>query len=97
MDITALYPSEPLKTMPERVKAGLHVGIVLALACQHSNASHAFGLLRPRRERPRCRRAAEKRDELAPPHSITSSASASSLSGTSSPSVFAVLRLMTNS
>ncbi len=43
------------------------------------------------------RRAAEQRDELAPPHSITSSASASSRSGTFRPSVLAVLRLMTSS
>jgi hypothetical protein len=50
-----------------------------------------------RRERPRRRRAAEKRDELAPPHSITSSANASSLSGTSRPSAFAVFRLITSS
>jgi len=36
---------------------------------------HLLGLLRPRRERPRCRRASEKRDECAPAaHSITSSA-----------------------
>src|SRR5260370_30075483 len=35
------------------------------------------GLLRPRRKRPRSRRAAEQRDELAAPHSITSSASTS--------------------
>jgi hypothetical protein len=34
---------------------------------------------------------------VAPPHSITSSAMASSLSGTVSPSALAVLRLMTNS
>ena len=33
-----------------------------------------MGLLRVRRERPRHRRAAEKRDELPTPHSITSSA-----------------------
>ena len=39
-------------------------------------------LLRPRRQRPRCRRAAEQRDELAPLHSITSSARASSVGGT---------------
>ena len=43
------------------------------------------------------RRAAEKRDELAPSHSITSSARTSSVGGTSSPSALAVLRLMTNS
>ena len=38
-----------------------------------------------------------ERDELAPSHSITSSARASSVGGTSSPSALAVLRLMTNS
>src|SRR5262245_57279653 len=55
-------------------------------------------LLRPRRERPRRRRAAEQRDELAPRyHSITSSASARSLSGTARPSALAVLRLITSS
>jgi len=53
-------------------------------------------LLRPRRERPR-RRAAEQRDELAPPHSITSSARASSMGGTSRPRALAVLRLITSS
>ena len=53
-------------------------------------------LLRPRCERPRSRRSAEQRDELAPLHSITSSARASSDGGTSRPSAFAVLRLVTN-
>src|SRR5262249_15733662 len=57
----------------------------------------AIGLLRPRHERPGCRCAAESQDELAPLHSITSSATPSNLSGTSSPSAFAVLRLITNS
>src|SRR5262249_21137137 len=51
-------------------------------------------LLRARRERPRGRRTAEQRDEVAPLHSITSSASESSLSGIWRPSAFAVLRLM---
>src|SRR6516162_3202590 len=54
-------------------------------------------LLRARRARPRCR-AAEQRYELAAfHHSITSSARASSVGGTSKPSAFAVLRLMTSS
>src|SRR5262249_1514396 len=53
--------------------------------------------LRARRERPR-RRAAEQRDELAAAaHSITSSARASSVGGTSRPSPLAVLGLITNS
>src|SRR5262249_18852395 len=43
------------------------------------------------------RHAAEQRDELAPPHSITSSAMASSFSGIWRPSAFAVLRLMASS
>src|SRR6476619_3357648 len=42
-------------------------------------------------------RAAEQRDELAARHSITSSARASSVAGTSRPSAFAVLRLMISS
>src|SRR5262249_26710731 len=55
-------------------------------------------LLRARRERPRCHRATEQRDELATAaHSITSSARADTPGGTSRPSVLAVLRLMTNS
>src|SRR5262249_36688753 len=53
-------------------------------------------LLRARRERPCCR-AAENRDEIAALHSITSSARASSVGGTSRPSAFAVLRLITSS
>ena len=54
-------------------------------------------LLRARRERPRRRRAAEKRDELAPFHSITSSALAIRVSGTVTPSVLAVFRFTTSS
>jgi hypothetical protein len=47
---------------------------------EDADAPDAVALLRLRRERPRDRRAAEKRDEFAPPHySIASSASASSL------------------
>src|SRR5262249_48316713 len=56
---------------------------------------------RVRRERPRGRRAAEQRDELAPfelsAHSITSSASSCNALGTSRPSALAVCKLMTNS
>src|SRR5262249_17889272 len=48
------------------------------------------------RERPR-RRAAEQRDELTPPHSITSSARTSSAVGTVSPSALGVVRLMVRS
>ena len=54
-------------------------------------------MLRARRERPR-RRAAQHRDELAASaHSITSSASASSVGGRVRPNALAMLRLMTKS
>src|SRR6266545_1140236 len=53
-------------------------------------------LLRARGERPRGR-TAEQRDEFAAIHSITSSARASSVGGTSRPSALAVLRLTTSS
>src|SRR5262249_27541884 len=54
-------------------------------------------LLRARRERPCCRPATEQRDELAPSHSITSSAKAISLSGILRPRALAVVRLITSS
>src|SRR5262245_27707346 len=54
-------------------------------------------LLRPRRERPRGRRAAEHRNERAALHSITSLAASSRPDGTSRPSALAVCKLMTNS
>ena len=47
--------------------AGLTFRIVRGCEVQHADAPHTLALLRARRERPR-RRAAEKRDELAPPH-----------------------------
>jgi len=54
-------------------------------------------LLRPCRERPcSSRTAADERDEFAPPHSITSSASATTVGGSSSPIDFAVFKLITN-
>src|SRR5215472_4083703 len=54
-------------------------------------------LRRTRHQRPRGRRAAEQRDELAPLHSITSSARPSSVIGKVRPSALAVLRLITSS
>ena len=64
-------------------------------ACNKTNARYLRRLLRPHRDRPRRRRAAEQCDELAPPHhSITASARASNAGGTSSPSAFAVFRLI---
>src|SRR5262249_25837179 len=62
---------------------------------QEAEAINTARLLRLRRKRPR-RRAADERNELAPPHSITSSAATRTVCGTLMPSVLAALRLRTN-
>src|SRR5262249_3943973 len=87
LDITELA-QRLAKQLPELLPTGSGTH-------QNANGCH-LRLLRPRRERP-CRSAAQEGDELAPLHSITSSASASSLSGIWRPSALAVLRLMVNS
>src|SRR5262245_49760472 len=72
--------------------------LCVALGCsaaQKPDHRH-LRLLRARRERPRGR-APEQRDEVAPLHSITSSATASSDGGTARPSTLAVVKLMTRS
>src|SRR5262249_35747111 len=73
------------------------VRIALGNLNEHADAPERGLLLRPRRERPRHRRAAEQRDELTALHSITSSARASSVAGISRPRALAVGRLMTSS
>ena len=70
--------------------ASLKLRIVRSGGQEHANASHALALLRPRHEWP-SRRAAEQRDELAPFHSITSSARTKIDGGTVRPSAWAVL------
>src|SRR5262245_39516486 len=95
--IVAVAPAQLLQPLLECRKAFLVLLIVQGRGREHADPPHRPALLRPRRPRPR-RRAAEQRDERASVgHSITSSASVSRLSETLSPSVFAVLRLMTNS
>src|SRR5262245_41450376 len=61
---------------------------------EHADAPHALALLRARRERPCPCCAAEQHDKFPPVHSITSSARASNVVGTSRPSALAVLRLI---
>src|SRR5262245_30216976 len=89
----AVDPAQFPQPAQERRDAGSAFRIVRGGAHEHADTSHLVGLLRARRQRPR-RRAAEQRDELAPLHSITSSARASSDGGISMPSALAVLRLM---
>src|SRR5262249_187745 len=94
--IAADAPSQLLQLLQESADAGLKFWIVGGRGQQYADASNAAGLLRPRCQRPGSR-AAEKRDELASPHSITLSASASSVGGISTSNAFAVARLMTRS
>src|SRR5262249_8020231 len=94
-DGAALDPAEFAQSLDES-------GGVLTLRrrchrAQKTNRRQFARLLRSRPERPHGCRAAEKRDELATLHSITSSARASTGGGISRPSTFAVLRLMTSS
>src|SRR5215472_18760203 len=70
--------------------------VALGKPHQHADAAHPISLLRSRCDWPR-NNSAEKCDELAPPHSITSSAVAIIDDGTVRPRSFAVLRLITSS
>src|SRR5437016_1714566 len=84
--LAVLRPPELLKCLPECREERRSFQVVLGIAHQHADASHALWLLRPRHERPRGRRAAEQRDERATPHSMTSSAATSKPGGTVRPS-----------
>ena len=96
--VAAVGPAQLLQPLQERRDAGLRIADRPRRELdEHADAPHPLALLRARRERPRRRRTAEKRDELAPPHSITSSARASRDGGTVRPSILAVSVLMTNS
>jgi hypothetical protein len=93
--IAADGPAQLLKLLQKCADAGLKFRIVRGW--EYADATHAAALLRPRPERPCRRRASEQRDKVAPSHSITSSARASSVGGTVRPNALAVLRLMTSS
>src|SRR5262249_41688427 len=94
--VLSLAPTERLQALPKGRRARLSFWIILRIVHQHCDSAHPVGLLRACRNWPR-RRAAEKSDELSPPHSITSLASASTLGGMTRPSALPVLRLMTSS
>src|SRR5262245_33931541 len=96
LDVAAFGPPQFLQLLAKCPKVRLNFRVACCVWHQYSDAAHALALLRARRERPRDR-AAKKRDELAPLHSITSSARASSVGGISRPSASAVCKLITNS
>src|SRR5262245_15090154 len=84
--------------MPESREHGapLRIGVGVRPSHHGGKPPHAVALLCARRERPRGR-AAEQRNKISPPHSITSSVRASNEIGGSRPSALAVLRLITSS
>src|SRR5271169_1874022 len=71
--------------------------IFRSISAQEPDGRQLARLLRACSERPSDCRTAGKRDELAPSHSITSSARATTFVGISRPIAFAVFRLITNS
>src|SRR5262249_52735782 len=84
-NVATVGPAQLRQRLCDRQHAPLRYQIVRRETHEYADAPHPL-LLRARRERPRCRRAAEQRYELAPAHhSITSSARASSVAGTSRP------------
>jgi hypothetical protein len=91
LHVAAIGPTQARKRLRERSDPSLLHGIVFVDRHEHADAAHALDLLRARRERP-CRRTAEKGDELASVHSITSSARSRIDGGTARPSAVAVLR-----
>src|SRR6266436_9374349 len=96
MDIAAFRPPELLKSLPEGSYVSLKFRVALRMGHQYADPPHPVSLLPTRGNRPR-RSNAEQRDELAPFHSMTSSARASSVGGTSRPIALAALRLMISS
>src|SRR5262249_60143909 len=78
VQVLPLSPPQRLQAWPKARRARWSFRITLRVVHQPADPPHRRALLRPRRERPRGRRATEQRDEFAPLHSITSSARASS-------------------
>ena len=69
LDVVALDPPKLLKSLPECGYVSLKFWVALRMCHKHANTPHAISwLLRVRDERPCCRSAAEKRDEIPSPH-----------------------------
>src|SRR6516164_496965 len=87
-------PTQLLEPFQKCQMARLRAGRVCAYPFQETDEANSLALLRTRRERPCHRPATEQSDEVAPPHSITSSARASREGGTVRPAAFAAFRLI---
>src|SRR5262249_13524685 len=101
LNVPALGPSQPCQFLPESPNVRLIFRVAFRVGHQDANPPHLTGLLRPRSERQRRRRAATQCDELAQLYRcnnwITSSERATIVGGTSKPKSLAVFRLTTNS
>src|SRR5262249_10238202 len=67
-DVASFRPTQVLQRLAGCRNARLCLRIALGKPHQHADAPHPVRLLRARHERPRGRRAAEQRDEVAPVH-----------------------------
>src|SRR4030095_10123319 len=94
--VAAVAPAQLPEGLCQRREPRLSFRIVRRHVHDNTHATNAASLLRVRGERPRGRCTTDQSDELASPHSITSSARASTGVGISSPSVLAVFRLITS-
>src|SRR5580704_4342943 len=97
-NIAAHNPTGVVKPPDQSIDPAFGLRIALGCSDEDADAPHPAALLRPRshRRQQRHRRGAEKRNDLASPHSITSSARCRNNSGTVRPSTLAVLRLITS-
>src|SRR5262245_50425430 len=64
LHIDANRPAQWLQALQKSRDAGLSLRVSRGRCHEHADASRLFGALRPRRDRPRRRSAAEQRDEL---------------------------------
>ena len=92
-DIPAFGPAELVERFQQSGNPVRAIGIALGQIHEDADTAHAIVLLRAGGKRPRCCQAADKRDEIPPPHSITSSARVISDCGKVSPIAAAALRL----
>src|SRR5262245_57728122 len=67
-DVAAVAPSQLLQGLLECRQLDLAAWIVRGPVHEHTEPPHALGLLRARRERPSGYTAADKCDEVPPPH-----------------------------
>src|SRR5262245_30147187 len=98
-DVAAFRPAQLLQPLLQSCNATLRLRIVCGVSAQHRDPPYPVRRLRRRsaRRKQPSSHTAEKHDERAPLHSITSSARPSSIGGTMRPIVLAVFRLITSS